>query len=86
MVDPVTFTAYATPAALVLVAVINGFSARRIGEVKAVVTKVEEQTNSRLTTLLNKVAALEATLSRNASTTITAKLDQISQDVKDAKK
>lgn len=84
--DPTKFTLIASPIALVIIAVIQGYFSLQVAKIHGIVTKVEEQTNSRLTTLLGKVDSLESTIAKNAATRTDEKLDQLSQELKDTKK
>ena len=80
-IDPIAFTAYATPTALVIVALVQALVTLRVGQVKEIVVNVEKQTNNRLTALMDEVAGLKATISKNASTHIQEQLNGIQQTV-----
>jgi hypothetical protein len=77
--DPVKFSLIAGPIALIVIAIIQGFFAVKVAEVHNVVVKVEEQTNSRLSHLLEKVEQLESRIAAGVAARTDAKLDKISE-------
>ena len=89
MTDPVKITAAAAIAVgitQIITAWLTSRTKDKIAEVHDVVVKVEQQTNDRLSKLMDEVSNLKSEIAKNTATQTDLKIDKLAQVVKDAGK